>query len=241
MTSTPHVFPRGYPTAPKTVGEHLRKRRIDLGLRQRDLAGQWALRTETVAGWERGLLKPSIRSWPRVIVFLGFDPNGAGDSPGERLEAARRRLGLTRRELAAKVGLDEGSICRWARGGRQPSPWMAARTESILQDLDGLHPRSTARPTYFDLSRWRRTPPTGSKPRTLGERIRERRLELGLSQAQLGRLFGVGRATIYRWESGKAPPPRRVRNELMGWLGGRSRDTRPNVRRARPARLDPRA
>jgi transcriptional regulator with XRE-family HTH domain len=201
-------MPRGYPKDPKTLGEHLRRRRLDLGLRQRDLAERWGLRSETVAGWERGLSRPSIRQWPKIIELLGFDPLESGESPLARLEAARRRLGLTRREFAAKVGLDEGSICHWAKGRHRPSSWMAGRIETILGKLEGRdRERGSVAPSYFDLTRWRRTPLTNTTPKTIGERIRDRRLELGLSQEEAGRRLGVGRGTVYRWERGACRPP----------------------------------
>ena len=38
---------------------------------------------------------------------------------------------------------------------------------------------------------------------TIGERIKQRRLELGLSAEELGKRLGKDRATIYRYESGK--------------------------------------
>lgn len=38
---------------------------------------------------------------------------------------------------------------------------------------------------------------------TIGDRIRKRRMELGLSAEELGERLGKDRATIYRYESGK--------------------------------------
>lgn len=65
--------------------------------------------------------------------------------------------------------------------------------------------------------------------RTLGERIRERREELGMTQAQLAERIGVKEATISRYESGDItnPPQERIAkmldalkidaNYLMDW------------------------
>jgi transcriptional regulator with XRE-family HTH domain len=209
------------------LGDRLRARRLELGLRQRDLAKQWGLRTETVAGWERGQTSPSIRQWPKLVELLGPDVAGSDTDPAARLEAARRRLGLTRQEFATKVGLDEGSICRWAKGIRQPSQWMAARIEAILAELDGRN-SGPSNASFFDLSRWRRTPPPGVIPTTLGEHLRARRLERGLSQATAGELFGVGRVTVHRWERGSVPiPPSRI-VAVRRFVG---RDAGPGLRR----------
>lgn len=36
----------------------------------------------------------------------------------------------------------------------------------------------------------------------MGERIQDRRLEVGLTQAELGQLLGVGQEAVSRWEAG---------------------------------------
>ncbi len=76
---------------------------------------------------------------------------------------------------------------------------MGGRIHAALDQLEGLEVKNImAAPSYFDLTRWRRTPPPGATPNTLGERLRARRLELGLSQTQAGKRLGVGRTTVYR-------------------------------------------
>ena len=188
---------------------------MDLGLRQRDLALKWGLRTETVAGWERGTYRPSIRWWPAITEFLGFDPEEVGEGPAARLEAARRRLGLTRRELGAKVALEAGSMCRWAKGKLRPSPWMAGRIEEILDQLENLDARHlTTSRSYFEHTRWGRKPPHGVRPRTFGERLRARRLQLRLSLDELGRRIGRSRATVNRLERGASRPTLELRERL---------------------------
>jgi transcriptional regulator with XRE-family HTH domain len=42
--------------------------------------------------------------------------------------------------------------------------------------------------------------------KTIGDRIRERRLAIGMSQAELGRIVGVSRAAPGQWESGASVP-----------------------------------
>ena len=41
---------------------------------------------------------------------------------------------------------------------------------------------------------------------TVGQRIAQKRKELGLSQEALGDKLGVSRQSIYKWESGSALP-----------------------------------
>jgi len=125
-------MPRGYPREPRTVGEQIRQRRMDLGQTQRTLARRWGVRTETLASWERRLRKPSARQWPRILDLLGDDPQGGDGGLLARLESARRRLGVTRREFAELLGLSEGTISRWIAGRRRPRAGTVRRVESAL-------------------------------------------------------------------------------------------------------------
>lgn len=204
-----HSLPRGYPRSPETLGQHLRKRRLDLGLLQRDLAARLGVGVMTVGNWELGKEQPGIRHTAAILAFLGYDPEPAGDSLPGRLRDVRRHHGLTQAELAARLGQDEHQICRWEGGRQRPHPWIASQIELGLRALegrpvDGAHSQIS----FFDLTRWRRRLTRGlaaAQPTTLGERIRETRLRLGMSQDEAGRLFGVSRAVVYRWERGSLP------------------------------------
>ena len=235
----PHCLPRGYPTELRTLGDHIRKRRLDLGLWQRTVAKQLGVRSETLRLWEHGLARPLARHYSRIVRFLGYDPEPGDRSLAGRLRATRRRLGLSQADFAASVGLDEGSVCRWESGSRTPSRWMAGRVAAILDRLESQGHKSGADAmsedgyalSYFDRTRWRRRPPpdlTSGQAVSLGDRLRQRRLELGLSQAQLGRRFGVGRVTVYRWERGVAPPPERRRSAVTAFFRrGKGKPRRP--------------
>ncbi|MBI2401928.1 MAG: helix-turn-helix transcriptional regulator [Gemmatimonadetes bacterium] len=73
--------PPGYPRQLRTVGDDIRKRRLDSGLLQREVAGILGVTVDTVRNWEVGRNRPSQRQWPRIIEFLGYVPSGAtGDS-----------------------------------------------------------------------------------------------------------------------------------------------------------------
>lgn len=55
--------------------------------------------------------------------------------------------------------------------------------------------------------------------RTYGERIRRRRLELGLSQVVLAKLLGVSEMSVVGWEKGWHEPCRECREKLGKILG----------------------
>ena len=176
-----------------------------------------------MANWERGRTKPLIRHWPAILKFLDSDPEPASEGLPGRLQAIRRRLGLTQAAVALRLGQDEKQVCRWERGRQAPHRWIAGRIDLTLRALEG---RPTEGPqkalTYFDLTRWRRRPPGDGvriHPQTFGERLRFRRLELGLSQSEAGTCLGAGRATVYRWERDACSPPPRFQAVLIQFLG----------------------
>jgi DNA-binding XRE family transcriptional regulator len=101
---------------------------------------------------------------------------------------------------------------------------MAGRLAAVLDRLEaGDQPApDPGSASYFDLTRWRRRPRPDIgpvDPESLGDRLRQRRLQLGLSQAEVGELFGVGRATVYRWERGLCRPPASCRAAFVTFLG----------------------
>jgi transcriptional regulator with XRE-family HTH domain len=55
---------------PKKLGEKIRKRRMDLGLFQKDVAKSVGVVVDTVTLWEKGRTKPSKRYLERIEQFL---------------------------------------------------------------------------------------------------------------------------------------------------------------------------
>ena len=55
--------------------------------------------------------------------------------------------------------------------------------------------------------------------RTIGEHLRKRRLDMGLTQQGVSLLLGVDATTVANWESGRTYPDRRARVTVRGFLG----------------------
>ena len=114
-TQKPSSLP--YPAQLNTLGDHLRKRRLDLGLLQREVAQKLGVTESTIWNWEANRSSPQIRFILKVIAFLGYDPySTACGSFGERLLAFRRSLGLSQKGLAHRMGVDPGTLGEWERG-----------------------------------------------------------------------------------------------------------------------------
>ena len=127
--------PVPYVRQPTTLGEHLKKRRYELKLRQKDIAAELGVNEWTVLCWENDRKAPSIRLWPRIIEFLGLYPFPAHESLGQSLLAVRRSLGLSRRRLALRLSVDEGTLAKWEWGMRSPREDHWQRLVCLLRSI----------------------------------------------------------------------------------------------------------
>ncbi|MBL8311197.1 MAG: YifB family Mg chelatase-like AAA ATPase [Burkholderiales bacterium] len=107
---------------PQTVGEHLRKKRIELGLRQIDVAERIGVAEWTIINWERGTTtKVPDRYFAKVIEFLGYNPEPEPSTWGARLKWKRRLLGLTATAFGKMIGVSVDTIQAWERGQMPPT------------------------------------------------------------------------------------------------------------------------
>jgi DNA-binding XRE family transcriptional regulator len=85
---------------PPTLGEHIRKRRLELRLTQKQAAGRAGVNPWTVLNWEKGHTEPRIVSMPDIIRFSGYDFFPAPKNIPDRLFANRRSMGWSIKEAA---------------------------------------------------------------------------------------------------------------------------------------------
>ena len=102
---------------PQTLGKHVRKRRLELRLTQKQAAEWLGVNPWTVLNWEKDHTEPPIDSMPAIIRFLDYDPFPEPKNIPERLLAKRRAMGWSTREAARQLGVDEGTWGEWERGG----------------------------------------------------------------------------------------------------------------------------
>ena len=57
----------------KTLGDAIRKRRLDLGLLQKDVAKMIGCDKTTILNWERGHTQPCAKHMPQVLIFLAHN------------------------------------------------------------------------------------------------------------------------------------------------------------------------
>jgi DNA-binding transcriptional regulator YiaG len=110
---------RCYDFEPKTLGDHIRRRRLALSITQEEAAVLLKVNAWTVLNWETGQSKPEIRFIPALVSFLGYDPEpvDTGMLAG-RLMAKRRELGWPQRVAARSLGVDPDTWAGWEQGER---------------------------------------------------------------------------------------------------------------------------
>ncbi len=115
--------------------EITRKRRIDLNLLQREAAAKIVVSETTIFNWENSNTTPSLSSTPKIIAFLGYNPDDSiGKTLGEQLKNKRRQLGLSQRRLAKMLKVDFSTLGQWERGETRP---MKKSCEIIQNFLKG--------------------------------------------------------------------------------------------------------
>jgi len=113
--------PAEYPKEFRHLGDHIRAKRLDLGLQIKQLARQLGTDEGSVAAWEDGSRRPSLRKLPKVLEFLKYDPRTPSKTIGERLRQYRTARGVSHRELARAIGVDPSTVNSWERGEHKPS------------------------------------------------------------------------------------------------------------------------
>jgi transcriptional regulator with XRE-family HTH domain len=182
---------KGYPKMPKTLEEHLKRRRHDLGMQMKELAALLGVHPATIRNWEHGRSTADLRSIPAAVQFLGNDPRPAGSFP-LRIRLARERLGLSQRALATRLGVDSKTVWYWENGEHEPPAAFVPRIEAVI----GPGPIDPEAP--------------------IGERLRAYRRSLGLTQREFAAQVGAVQTSVSDWERGDCQPPARIRELLSG-------------------------
>jgi DNA-binding transcriptional regulator YiaG len=174
----------------KTLGDHLRKRRLDLGLLQKEVAEQLRVDTASIGNWESDETQPMVHCLPGIIAFLAHNPlPEAADLIG-KMKWLRSTLGLSQEQLAQKLGIDESTIAGWERGDNTPvGAYRKLLEDFIARDGDVPKPSQPSSRTTFS-----------------ARKITALRRKLGLSKAALAQKIGINVNTLWRWERGDRKP-----------------------------------
>ena len=105
---------------PVTLGDHLRRRRLELGLYQRDVAVKIGVTASTIWNWENGWSSITLSCMPKVIEFLGYNPIPCPDGLMGKLAWYKQVNGLSLEQLGANMGRDPEQLADWLSGRHKP-------------------------------------------------------------------------------------------------------------------------
>ena len=124
--------PEAHPKELNTLGDHILKKRLELGLFQKEVARQIGVDKSTVYNWETNRNEPLIGQIPGIIQFLGYVPYTPSPSFPEWLRLVRSCLGMSQRQLAAPLHVDPTTVARWERRGDSPCGWSREQIKTCL-------------------------------------------------------------------------------------------------------------
>jgi transcriptional regulator with XRE-family HTH domain len=127
-------LPRELIQEPVTLGDHLRRRRLELGLYQKDVAIQIDVTTSTIWNWENGWSTIAMGCMPKVIKFLGYNPIPCPEALMERLAWYKQAKGLPLEKLGAEMGRDPEQLADWLTGRHNPCRRNQKEIEEFLSD-----------------------------------------------------------------------------------------------------------
>jgi transcriptional regulator with XRE-family HTH domain len=104
------------PNELRTIGDHIKARRIELRSFQTDVAKQIGVHAASVQNWERNIGTPLPGQIPAVIRFLGYVPFEHDGSLSGRIRWLRTCAGWIQDELAAATRCGVSSIARLESG-----------------------------------------------------------------------------------------------------------------------------
>lgn len=115
---------------------HLRKRRLERGLLQKEAAAELGISEWGYANWENGKTTPGTVLYRRAIEFLGYYPHSRPTTLADRLRKIRRCLGLTGSQAARLAEVDEATFLMWERGKWRPTVRTRAKVERLFKRFE---------------------------------------------------------------------------------------------------------
>ena len=118
-----------------SIGLHIKKKRLDLKLRQKDVALMVGVTEECIMYWETDFAKPQIQHAPKIIKFLGYNPYVMEtETLGGKVKNHRLLHGLSHKKMGGIVGVDGATISTWETGKFTPDGANLTRLKEILSE-----------------------------------------------------------------------------------------------------------
>jgi len=163
----------------------------------------------TLQNWEQGR-SPRVASYPKIVEFLEVDPWPELKTLPQQIQAERYRRGLNIAQAAAVLGVDPSTVWWW-EAGRRPHLLDHRRRIARFLATESAGTDDSQVPALRSEDQ--------AKMQTLGELLRQRRRNLGLTLERTARTLGVNLWTLMNWEHDRRIPTDRYYPALIEFLG----------------------
>jgi DNA-binding XRE family transcriptional regulator len=118
---------------PQSLGEHIRKKRMELNLFQKDVAKIIGVEETSIYNWENNQSKPRSRYMSKIIKFLGYILDiYPQKTVGEKLTYYRNVNGLSQKQMAMELGIDQSTLRMWEKNICLPNKKISDKIFKIL-------------------------------------------------------------------------------------------------------------
>jgi transcriptional regulator with XRE-family HTH domain len=138
------------PKDPTTIGGHLRRKRLELGINQSEAARILKVSTVTLSRWECDKVYPTWAQQSQVTAYLGYAPfsdpklgrpkgnetldvaslsSEAALTVGQQILQYRLKQKKTRKQFAEELGVNVKTLYGWEMNRHQPSPLLVRNPE----------------------------------------------------------------------------------------------------------------
>ena len=120
--------------APATIGEHIRKTRIEKSMLQSEVSKIIGVSIESITNWENNNSQPQIRYYPKIVAFLGYAifNNQLDETLSKRIKAYRITHGLSHKKLGIVLSVNASTICSWEKNEFFPSKVLVTKINKLL-------------------------------------------------------------------------------------------------------------
>ena len=113
--------PSKTPQILNSIGDHLKKKRIEQNLTQLDLAKLIGVEEDTICNWENNHSQPRLFLLPKIIEFLRYVPfELPKETIGDKIIAYRKEHGLSQRKFAKLLSIDQTTVRNWENNKHKP-------------------------------------------------------------------------------------------------------------------------
>ena len=218
-------LPRLYPEKLETIGDHLRTKRLDLKLRQKDLVDSLQACHATIKNWEKNYTEPRPHHIPLICGFLNYCP--LIENPmkhfGHQLRNYRIFIaGKSIFDLATEIEIDEVTLSEIEQSNVIRHIHVLNSINRFLKSVN-WHIANNTKPEFVPTKVKCKSIPKfhapAELPETLGEHIALKRKQLKLTQAEVMKKIGVVSACAYRsWERYGVSPHVKFYPKIMEFL-----------------------